>query len=155
VSRGTAQRLMTRGHRSTGGAAIRAEPGVTIWRSFGQVSALTTIERPTGGARVALSVMANAPKITSGFVGKEKVGTEIYLLRGPFETPANPGKKGKIYVGVTPSHVGRRAPAAGSLFRFSLVNHANCSERHHRPVWNHRPRRRSGDVRLYQPSSLQ
>jgi hypothetical protein len=64
-----------------------------------QVSAFTTIERPTRGARVALSVMANAPKITSGFVGKENVGAEIYLLRGPFEAPANPGKKGKIYVG--------------------------------------------------------
>jgi hypothetical protein len=99
VSRGTAQRLMMRGHRSTGGGAIRAEPSVTIWKSSFR-SALTTIERPTGGARVALSVMANATKITSGFVGKENVGTEIYLLRGPFEAPANPGKKGKIYVGV-------------------------------------------------------
>lgn len=80
LSRGTAQRLMMRGHRSTGGAAIRAEPGVTIWRSSFRCR-LTTIKRPTDGARVALSVMANAPKITSSFVGKENVGTEIYLLR--------------------------------------------------------------------------
>ncbi len=65
-----------------------------------QVLPLTTIERPTGCARVALSVMANAAKITSGFVGKKNVGAEIYLLRGPFEAPANPSKRGKIYVDV-------------------------------------------------------
>jgi hypothetical protein len=44
--------------------------------------------------------MANASKITSGFVGKENVGAEIYLLRSPFEAPANPGERGKIHVGV-------------------------------------------------------
>jgi hypothetical protein len=65
-----------------------------------QVLPLTTIERPTCSARVALSIMANASKITSGFVGKKDVGAEIYLLRGPFEAPANPSKRGKIYVGV-------------------------------------------------------
>jgi hypothetical protein len=32
-----------------------------------------------------------------------------------------------------PSHVGRRAPAAGAL-GFSLVNHANCSESHIIPI---------------------
>jgi hypothetical protein len=83
------------GRRSDNGGAQRHDLEIVV-----QMSALTTIQRPTGGARVALSVMANAPKITSGFVGKENVGTEIYLLRGPFEAPANPGKKGKIYVGV-------------------------------------------------------
>jgi hypothetical protein len=83
------------GRRCDEGGAQRHDLEIVV-----QVSALTTIERPTRGARVALSVMANAPKITSGFVGKENVGAEIYLLRGPFEAPANPGKKGKIYVGV-------------------------------------------------------
>ena len=41
---------------------------------------------------MALSVMANASKITSGFVGKKNVRAEIYLLRGPFEAPANPAR---------------------------------------------------------------
>jgi hypothetical protein len=99
VSPGTAHRLMMRGHRSTGGAAMRAERSVRSGDRRSGVG-VDTIERPTGGARVALSVMANASKITSGFVGKENVGAEIYLLRGPFKAPANPGKRGKIYVGV-------------------------------------------------------
>jgi hypothetical protein len=52
------------------------------------------------GRQGSQALMANAPKITSGFVGKENISAEIYLLRGPFEAPANPGKRGKIYVGV-------------------------------------------------------
>jgi hypothetical protein len=83
------------GRRCDEGGAQRHDLEIVV-----QVLALTTIERPTGGARVALSVMANAPKITSGFVGKENISAEIYLLRSPFEAPANPGKRGKIYVGV-------------------------------------------------------
>jgi hypothetical protein len=79
------------GRRCDEGGAQRHDLEIVV-----QVLALTTIERPTGGARVAPSVMANASKITSGFIGKENVGAEIYLLRAPFKAPANPGKRGKI-----------------------------------------------------------
>ena len=60
-----------------------------------QVLALTAPDR----RRARGTLMANASKITSGFVGKENVEAKIYLLR-PFEAPADPGKRGKIYVGV-------------------------------------------------------
>jgi hypothetical protein len=57
------------GRRTNDGRAQRYDLEIVV-----QVLALATIERPAGGARTALSVMANASKIASSFVGNEDIG---------------------------------------------------------------------------------
>lgn len=58
------------------------------------------MECPAGRSRVTLSVVADAPEVAPGLVGKEDIGAQVDRLHRALEAPANAGKRRKVDVGI-------------------------------------------------------
>jgi hypothetical protein len=58
------------------------------------------VERLAGDARVAFSVVADAPHVASRFAGKEDIGAQVDRLRRALKAPTQDGKSRRVHVGV-------------------------------------------------------
>jgi hypothetical protein len=68
---------------------------------------LTAVECAAGYARIAFSVVADAPKLVARSIGKKDVGAQIHCLRRALEAPDEAGKRRDVHGGVDgDEHVG-------------------------------------------------